>query len=83
MDFDGISVAESNFKRAYRGVADAAMKSELLPDRLKAPEDIPVAAIEDKQEQPASNGPAADMDKVHELLDGLSAKWDMPIREKT
>ena len=82
MDFDGITVAESNFKRAYRGVADADRKNELLPDRLKAPEDIPVAAITDKSEEPTEGGPAADMDKVHELLDGLSAKWDMPIRDK-
>ena len=49
MDLDSISVAESNFKRAYRSVVEQRAKMEALPANMR-PQigEAPVAQIEDK-----------------------------------
>lgn len=49
MNIDDISVAESNFKRAYRAVVERRAKMEALPENMR-PQigEAPVAKIEDK-----------------------------------
>lgn len=49
MDLDSITIAESNFKRAYRAVVEQRAKAEALPESMRPQIGAaPVAQIEDK-----------------------------------
>lgn len=49
MDVDGLSVAESNFKRSYRAIIERRMKVEALPQDMRPQIGAaPIAQIEDK-----------------------------------
>lgn len=75
MDLDGITVAESNFKRAYRGVTEARQKSDRLPVSMRPQiEAAPVAEIEEKS-TPVQTV-QADPDYIKTLLDEWMAKND-------
>jgi len=80
MDEDSISVAESNFKRTYRGILDNKRKMSLLPEEMRPMiAQAPVAAIEDRQAED-KNKPA-DPEWVSKMLTEWRAKNEFPQRE--
>lgn len=81
MDYEHITIAESNFKRTYRGVMELAKKHERMPQRLNPQLDIaPVAKIEEKTEENRNTERAS-----NEYIDMLLEKWraDDPTRTAT
>lgn len=81
MDFDSITVAESNFKRTYRAIAEKRAEYLRMPQSMQPViESAPLAKIEDKTEE--STGPErASNEYVNKLLE----KWraNDPVRETT
>lgn len=73
MDENAITVAESNFKRAYRAVMETRKRDAMLPDHMKVglPE-APVAMIEAKEEKHQQNDKTGN---APEILDELLKKW--------
>ena len=79
MDFDGITVAESNFKRVYREIAERKREYVRLPERMQpAIEVVPLAAIEEKTETERSDGQANS-----EFVEQLLEKWRADDTEGT
>lgn len=51
MPFDSITVAESQFKRTYRAIAEKSRQFAIMPENMRPQiEEAPVARIEDKEE---------------------------------
>lgn len=71
MDFDSITVAESNFKRTYRAIAEKRAEYLRMPQSMQPViEAAPLAKIEDKTEVPSDPERAS-----NEYINGLLARW--------